>query len=391
MPPTNWSSIEAVIQKLESNISKVGDNEAPIFNMFLNKGKPTEQKKFEWSDHTLRSYKDEVVTAITSAGTTTLRVKSSATYGRRRYVVDTEAKSIISVSVDGNIEFMRVTALTEASTYTDLTVVRGHYSSTALASIPAGAQVIIEAATAGDGADITGNFAQLSTPSYNFAQYFHYPIALTTLAQEVKTLGNEASLPYQIALGSAEIMKMCQMAFFHGQRAEFTEDSKTVTKTGGLNWWANNAGNRINVGNQALTFKMIDDRLKVLLDNGVNANNIKLILPFTQQVTLNSMKEARVVGGGTSQGDKTITNAVQRYEFSDRASVDVMYSTDLRESEVFFVDKSRVTARPLTTKFFNKEELAKSGLSDKMFLYTHMGVEVRNPKETLFHIVNLAR
>lgn len=386
---TSHASIEALIQKLEANISKVGDNEAPIFNMFLDKGKPAEQKKFEWSDHALRSYKDEVVTAIASAGTTTLRVKSSATHGKRRYVADTEAKTILSVEVNGNQEFMRVTAVDEQATYTDLTVVRGHYSSTALASIPAGTQVIIESATAGDGADITGNRSQLSTPSYNFVQTFTHPIALSTLAQEVKTLQNEATLPYQIALGATEIMKACQMTFFHGQRAEFQENSKTVTKTGGLAWWANNAGNRINKSAGALTFTMIDEQLKKLLDNGVNANNVKLFLPFSQQVTLNSMKEARVVGGGTSQKDKTINNTVQRYEFSDRASVEVCYSTDIRENEVFFVDKSRVKARPLTSQFYKKEDLAKTGLSDKVLLYSTFGLEVRNPKETLFHLVNL--
>jgi hypothetical protein len=385
------ATLEALLKQMNTTIKRVGDRKTPFLMRYLDEPAKVKQQQFYWADESLRGYKDELVTAIASTGTTSVVVKSGTTFGRKRYITDAEAKTHIRVRVNGVDEIMKVNAYSEGTTTSTLTVARGQKGTSALASIPAGSEIIILPATAGDGATITGDHATVSSEFWNYVQDFHRAIGLTHRLQNIESVDDEARFAKQLAKMGEEVMKDAQHAFFHEQRATGTENGNPITWSGGLNWWANNFSNSLDQGGKALSFNILDDIMDNMINNGVDVQNMDLIVPVSQQRVLNNMKEARVVGGGTNQGDKTITNFVNRYEFSDKGVFNILLSTDLSKDEIYIVDKSRVSVRPMGKGLqYEAVDLAKTGKNDRKYLEVSLGFEVRNGRETLFHLKNLA-
>ena len=386
------ASLEVLLKQMNDNIKIVGDRKTPFLMRYLNSAAVVKQEKFYWGDESLLGMKDKVATAINSAGTTTLVVQSGTTNGLKRYITDAEAKSHLRISVNGVTEFMKVTGYTPGAATSTLTVVRGQKGSTALANIPVGTEIIIMPATAGDGATITGDHSTVAVEKWNYIQDFHRALELSHRFQNVESVDDEAKFVKQLVKAGEELLKEAQMAFFQEQRGTGTEGGKPITSSGGLDWWAGNGGNVIDAGKKQLTFNLLDDIMDTMINNGVDSNACDLIVPVAQQRVLNAMKEARVIGGGTSQNDNTIKNFVNRYEFSDKGGFNIMISTDLSSDEIYVVDRSRVSVRPMKGKGLKYDvmDLAKTGKSDRKYLELTLGFEVRNARETLFHVTNLA-
>jgi hypothetical protein len=301
------TDISVAIQHLDKTLHVVAERDAKIFNKYFDRSDPTKGEEFAYTDKRLVSYKDELVTAITSTGQTTIRVSSSAANGFRRFVAADGDNTIFTITNENGTEFIEVTAITQADTYADLTVTRAARGTTAITARK-GTQVIILPATPKEGSEVTGDYTQQSIERKNLIQTFLFPIIMTVRAQSVETISNELNIAKQLMDGQKEIPKMIQQSFFHGQKWTAGSGVNKKTESGGLRWFASEAGNHKHMAGKKLGYDLMNGVIKDMLDAGAKAENIVLFLPFRQQEALNQLKENRIIGGGQGQKENTLDN-----------------------------------------------------------------------------------
>jgi hypothetical protein len=393
-PIVTTSDIKVKLQEIDKQVSKIAERDTALFNQFFQRSAVVKQEELEWTEKNLVGLKDEVVQNVTTAGATSLHVKSSETYGFRRYVAESDTRTVLYINVGGRIEYMQVTAINQQADKAILTVVRGHQGTTALTSIPKGTEVNILGSPTTEGSLVEGDQSQLSVKKSNFIQTFTFPIVMTRRMQQVEQVGMDNSIDKQLLDGVTEIKKLMQKTLIYGRKwTNGATGEGRITTTGGIAHFAELNGNQKDQGGNRLGIDIINPILEQILDAGGDASGLTLLLGFKQQAIMNELKENRIIGGGMSQKEKGLNNYVESYNFNDSAMVKLQYSKDVGNNEVFIFDANKVSMHPMLGtdgQWLEYDDQGKKGLKDARFVAADMGVKIKNARETMFHLVNLS-
>jgi len=336
--PSNTGSLLESVNKVLYNIA---DRDTWVLKRFLKLTPDTPVVSFHhcWINRPLVGFKDTLNANINNS-TTSVVVKSGTSTDPKRYIAN-------QTIIDIEDERMLVTAVSISTTTTTLTVTRAVDGTTAAAH-NANAQVLIVSAPPAEGADISRDDSQKGVRVENYTQIFQRALQLSGTSQAVKTVGNENMLSLQARDLIAEIMKELQFTMLHGWR--YIDNTNTVRRMGGLKWFAATAGGggtTTNKGGQLLSAGMIESAIEQYLNLGGDGNKMLMLCSVKQQRMINQLKLARVINGGMTQSEKTLNDMVEAFDFGDRAKVDIMYCTDLRDDELYFLQEDKLEVKPL--------------------------------------------
>lgn len=366
------------LELVHSMIKSVADRTTPVLSLFLNLNEMVTNNKFEWVDKTLVGFKDTLGAALTSSTTTVITV-ASGTDNPKRYI---DGLSLLNIEDEVLLVTSTITVVTNSSSYC---VTRARQGTTASSHANA-SQVIIIGNPRVEGFNAGRDDSQKGVRAYNYTQIFQREAKLTGTSQHVKAVGDETKMKQQMAELTPELMKELQFALIHGNR--YTSDATYYQdrQMGGFRWWAANYGTNTNKG-AAISTSMIDDAIEQYLNNGCDADKLSMLVSVKQQRKINALKEARVVGAHT-QGEKTYSNVIDKYEFNN-ATVDVIMSNDLRDDEVYFFQKDSISVHPMAGRAWHRKPLPEDGdFKREMVLGEYTSV-FRNPRESLIRLYNL--
>lgn len=371
------------LEDVNKYLKSVADRDTQILSMFMNLEQPVHAIKAEWVDKALVGFKDTLASAVSSTTQTTLTV-NGGTNSPKRYIAGV---SLVEIGDEVMLVSSIITTVTNA---TSLNVTRAQFSTTA-ATYASAKQLIIIGNPRDEGFSAGRNDSQQGARCYNMTQIFERQLKLTGSSQEVAAAGEETLVSKQVDELTPELLKEMQHAFFYGRRYDGGADF-TGRRMGGLKYFClSNAGNNNqDKGGNAISFNLIDDIIEEYLARGGDANQLCMFVPVRQQRKLNDLKEARIIGGGQMQDDKTVNNFVSRYDFGSKAQVEVILSTDLRNDEVFFAQKNLLSVNPLGSRTFKLKPLPEDGDFLRKLVFGEFTLIARNTRETLFRLYNLS-
>lgn len=371
------------LEDVNKLLKSVADRNTQILSMFMDPSNPVEAIKAEWVDKTLVGFKDVLSAAITTTNGTTITV-AGGTNSPKRYIA-----GVTLLEIDDEVVLVS-SIITTVTNLVSLNVTRAQFSTTA-ATHANNAQVIIIGNPRDEGFSAGRNDSQAGVRVYNMTQLFERQYRLSGSSQAVASVGQETLLAKQLAEALPELLKEVQHAMFYGRRFDGGADF-TGRRMGGFKWFCsqNGGANNKDVGGNAMTFQFLDDVIEEYLNRGGDANKLCMFVSPKQQRKLNDLKEARIIGGGQSQSDMTLNNYVNKYDFGSRASIDVILSTDIKNDEVYFAQKDLVKVKPLKGRALFKKPLPEDGDFVREMVVGEYTLEVRNTRETMFRLYNLA-
>lgn len=371
------------LEDVNKLLKSVADRNTQILSMFLDAASPVEAIKAEWVDKTLVGFKDVLSAAISTTNGTTITV-AGGTNSPKRYIA-----GVTLLEIDDEVVLVS-SIITTVTNLVSLNVTRAQFSTTA-ATHANNAQVIIIGNPRDEGFSAGRNDSQAGVRVYNMTQLFERQYRLSGSSQAVASVGQETLLAKQLAEALPELLKEVQHAMFYGRRFDGGADF-TGRRMGGFKWFCSQNGgvNNKDVGGNAMTFQFLDDVIEEYLNRGGDANKLCMFVSPKQQRKLNDLKEARIIGGGMSQSDMTLNNYVNKYDFGSRASIDVILSTDIKNDEVYFAQKDLVKVKPLKGRALFKKPLPEDGDFVREMVVGEYTLEVRNTRETMYRLYNLA-
>ena len=372
------------LESVNKWLKSVADRNTAVLSMFLDLQSPVTAIKAEWVDKTLVGFKDSLGAALTTTTGTTITV-NGGTNSPKRYIAGV---SLIEI---GDEVMLVNSIITVVTNLTSLNVTRAQYSTTA-ATYANAAQVVIIGNPRDEAFSAGRNDSQQGVRVYNMTQIFERQLKLSGSSQAVNAVADEVMMQKQLADVTPELLKELQHAFFFGRRSDGGSDFST-RRMGGLKYWcvANGGANNVDQGGNALNYSMIDDVIENYLNKGGDANKLVMFVSPRQQRKLNDLKEARIVGGGQTQSESNLNNFVSRYDFGNRAQVNVILSTDIKDDEVFFAQKDLLSVVPLGDRSFKVKDLPEDGDFKRKMVVGEYTLIARNTRETLYRISNLAK
>lgn len=384
MPTISYSAdfgsrLEAVNKMLKT----VADRDTPILSMLMNLGSPVDNFKYEWVDKTLAGFMDSLSAALTSSTTTTITVSSNSS-APKRYV---DGKTLIQCEDEVLLVSSTITVQTN---YSSFNVTRASLGTTA-SSHPVSSEVIIIGLPENEGFSAGRDDSQKGSRKYNYSQIFHREVKLSGTSQSTNAVENEMNLDKQIADLLPELMKELQQALFFGQRYAADTTQYLDRRAGGFRYWAvTGGGTNTDISGNPLSVSTIDDIIEQYITNGGDTGKMILMVPPRQQRALNDLKEARIIGGGMGQTEKTLTNYMNRYEFASGMQVDVLMAQGLARNEAYIFQKDLVEVRPYKSRAFFRKPLPEDGDFKREMILGEYTFVFRNVRETLFRMYNLA-
>lgn len=369
-----------LVNKMLKEITASGDVE--FLNMFLNLEEMVTNTKYEWVDTTLVGFKDALGSALTSSSTTVITV-SSGTNNPKRYI---DGLTLLYIEDEILLVSSTITVVTNASSYCVTRAQRG----TTASSHPNLSEVLIVGNPRVEGFSAGRDDTQRGSRYFNYTQIFQREAKLTGTSQHIKSVGDEMKMRKQIKRFTTEIVKELQMSFINGTRHATDSTTYNDRTMGGLRWAASTYGVNTALPGTAIDKTLIEDVIETYLSNGGNANKLCMAVSTRQQRKLNEIKEARIIGGGHSQGEKNINNFVNRYDFGSNAQVDVILVPDLRKDEVYFFQKDLISVQPMEGRAWITKPLPEDGDFVREMILGEFTSIFRNPRETLFRYTGLA-
>lgn len=371
------SDYESRLESVNKMLQKIADRKTPLLKRHLDLSNPVTNYKHEWVDKTLVGFTDTLAASVAST-TATIITLSGGTNNPKR-VIDNVTTLLIGS------ELVLVTSTITVVTNNRQVVVTRGYRSTTPATFVTGKQVKIlnprsEGFTAGR------DDTQKGVRRENYTVIIEREAKVTESSQGVDTVGQEAMLNKQMADLMPEMLKELENHLIYGQK--YLGANEADRSTGGLIYWANNVGNSTTAA--TLNGNLIENAIQNYLAKGGDANGLMLLCSVNQQRVLNTLKNARVTGGGQSQSENNINNFVDVYNFGSQANVKVFFSTDMRDDECIFYDESKVKVRPLKDNAFKTKPLPEDGHFKRKLGFGEYVVEVFNARETLYHYTGLA-
>lgn len=367
-------------EAINKTLKALADRETKVLSSLLDLGNPVKAVKHEWVDDTLFGFKDSLKAALTSSSTTVITV-NSGTDNPKRYL---DAYSLLYIEDEVLLVSSTITVVTNSTT---LCVTRAQKGTTA-SSHPNGSQVMIIGAPQNEGFDANRDDSEFGSRFYNYTQIFDRQLKLSGSSQHIIAVGDEPKIGKQIEKKTAEIMKELQLALFHGLRYSTSASDFKDRTMGGFRYWANNGGNTEDAGGAAISRSMIEDVIEDYLNRGGDGNKLCILTSVKQQRKLNDLKES-LVQGNVSQSEGKLNFFWDTFNFGSRANVEIMYSTDIFDDEIYFFQKDLVKVRPLGGRAFHREPLAKTGDNKREMIIGEYTTEFRNVYETLYRYNNL--
>lgn len=376
---TDFSSKQ---ESINAMLMALADRDTKFLSMFLKLGDPVDALKYEWVDKTLVGFQDKLGAANSNSTVTTITVASGSN-SPKRYI---DGVTLIRIDDEVLLVTSTITVVTNASSYN---VTRAQLGTTA-STHANNAQIVIIGNPRTEGFSAGRDDSQKGVRKFNYTQIFERQLKLTGSSQAIKAVGQEPQLNKQAADLLPELMKELQYALVHGLRFANDATNYTDRKMGGFYHHALNGGTNSNASQNNLTFSLIDDVIEAYLKNGGDPTKLTMAVSIKQQRKLNELKEARIINGGMTQGESTINNFVQAYDFGSRAHVNVVPLTDLTDSEVYFFQADKVSVHPLGDRAFKRKPLPEDGDFVREMILGEYTAVFRNVQETLFRYYNLA-
>lgn len=336
--------------------------------------------RHEWVNKPLASLKDTLAAAQASTTSTVLTV-SATTAAPARYIAN------VSVLQFGTESMLVTSVVTITATYTGLQVTRGFRSSTPT-TYASGTQFFIVGGRS-EGFTANRDDAQYGVREFNFTSIIERQLKLSGTSQSMKTVGDENKIARQVAELTAELMKQLQVNAIWGVRNQNGTNAFDHTM-GGLRDYAQRAGNQIDNGGNAVSTTLFDNIIETYANRGGDVSKMMALVSYKQQRKINELKAARIISGGMSQSESTLTNKVDRYDFNGAARIGIVATTDVADNEIIIFQEGKVKLKPLNGRAWKVEDLAKTGDTDDKLIVGEYTMEVANARETLFNYTNLS-
>jgi hypothetical protein len=315
-------------------------------------GKPVTQTKHEWDEDALNPV---IVAASSSTGQ--LSTSSSKLYLLSAQMGRVTAGTLLKDQLSGKYEVLQVTARSGISA----SITRG-YGSTSAETHANSAVYDIIANPRPQGMTAPKDESTIRVRSFNYTQIFSKGVQLTGTATAIQHNGISSEDSYQIDNRTRELIRELDRAAIMGIR--IGQVSATVYGTmGGIMdyikhgyWGATTATGNTNSTAEALTPSVINAMVKQIFDDGGTPDMI--LVGGAQKQKISSFdKEYRRSTLDTRRAGFTVEEFVSDLGPVLRVVVDRWVPADF----CFVLDTSRIAVKPLQTRSFFLEKLAKTG------------------------------
>lgn len=345
-----------LIGKKESVVDEIlllNPNQTPLLNL-LGFSEPVIGTTHVWYEDEVFAQKSTVTTAA-AVGATEL------------VVADTEAFRIDSV-VQVDEEMILVTAVDVPAK--KLTVVRGYSGSTAKAIVQ-GAEIELLFVKGEEGADARSARYKERKRVENYTQIFDDSIEVTGTAQEVAQYGITDLYAYEKAKKEAEVALQLEKALINGLKYD---SGNTRHMKGIRNFIQTNVTN----ASTAVSVAMLNDLSQNIYANGgfASGGQYAFLVSTKQKRAISELSsdKLRLVQAETSRGQ------VVDHIVNDFGTFPVILNNNLKSDELMFVDQNRIAIKPLGSRGFHHELLAKTGDYQKGMLVGEYTLEFKQEK-----------
>jgi len=363
---TSYDQSSTYILSLDPMVDAILLDDANILSVlgFSNEGKPVTQTKHEWDEDELNP-----VTVIAkasggdlSAAAMTVLLLSAGQQGR--VTAGTELKDQLS----GKYEVLQVTARSGVSA----TVVRG-IGGTSAENHATGATYDIISHARPQGMAGPKDESVARSRSYNYTQIFSKGVNLTGTAIAIEHNGVSKEDSYQIDKRLRELIRELDRTVIMGIRATANVSDTVYGNMGGLIDYIKHAtsGNTTSTA-ETLTPSVLNAMAKQVWDDG-GSPDIVIVGGVQKQKISAFDKEYRRTTLDSRKAGFTIEEFVTDLGVNLRIVVDRWVPIDM----AIVIDSSRIAIKPLQTRGFFLEKLAKIGDSEQWQIVGEYTMEVK--------------
>lgn len=373
---TSYDQSGTYILSLDPMVSAILLDDAQLLNVLGISGDPCEQTKHEWDEDEL----NPVTVAASAAGgvnaASTVLLLSASENGR------VTAGTLLRDQLSGKSEVMIVTARSGVSA----TVTRGYGGSSAEAHADAATYDIVANARP-EGMAGPKDESVVRTRPFNYTQIFSKGVRLTGTAIAIKHNGIASEDSYQIDKRLRELMRELDRTVIMGVRSGARVTDGTYGTMGGLiDYIVNIASGNTNSTAETLTPSVINAMNKQVWDDGGEADII--VVGGKQKQKISSFdKEYRRTTLDSRRAGFTVEEFVTDLGNTLRVVVDRWMPVDA----CLVLDSSRISIKPLQTRGFFLEQLAKTGDFSPWQIVGEYTLQIKNAAKAHAYHSNLVQ
>ncbi len=362
---TSYDQSGTYILSLDPVVDAILLDDANVLSVigFSNEGKPVTQTKHEWDEDELNAV------TIVGNGTSGLSTSSATLMVSASHAARITAGTLLKDQLSGKMEVLQVTALSTNSA----TVTRG-FGGTSAEAHATGATYDIIANPRPQGMDCPKDESKARTRPYNYTQIFSKGVQLTGTAMAIEHNGISSEDSYQIDKRMRELTRELDRTVILGIRASANVTDGTYGTMGGLMDFIKHAsGGNTNSTGEMMTPSVLNAMIKQVWDDGGNPD--LLLVGGTQKQKISTFdQEYRRTTLDSRRAGFTVEEFVSDLGINLRVVVDRWIPTDM----AFVVDSSRILIKPLQSRSFFLEKLAKTGDAEKWQVVGEYTMEVKN-------------
>jgi len=332
-----------------------GTEEQPSLN---NLSEPGTAMKYEWLERSDPAYTTTLSAAIAAVDTATMTLTDPVPF-----IAGTVVK------VDTELIWVKTTA-NGANT---VPIERGVGGSVAAAHAN-GSTVTIVGSAILETQDAPGSWNVDTVLPYNYFQYFSEVVAVTELQQAIEKYGIQNAIEESTKQKSRVLYRKMNRTCFYGGRAVGT--STVPYLMGGIDSFIASA-NKTNLTGASLTTKDIEDLMQTIFDTGGGPNMPTMMV--CNSFVRRKISEIYSTGGINVYRDQSARRGGVMVDVIDThfGSLDILVDTDCPPSSLYLLKGDKLGFGPLKGAEMKREQMAKTGPSDKFMIYGAYTLEVR--------------
>jgi len=327
---------------------------------------PVTQTKHEWDEDELNPYTTTASRILEgdASATGSALVISGATTGR------ITAGTLLRDQLSGKTEVVQVTAVSGVSA----TVTRG-YGNSSQEGHASGAVWDIIANPRPQGMEGPKDESVVRERKYNYTQIFSKGVRLTGTAIAIQHNGIAKEDSYQIAMRTKELLRELDRAVIMGYRSATQPSDTAYGSMGGLIDYINSAsGGNQNSTAETLTPTVVNAMAKQVWDDGGEPDI--LVVGGTQKQKVSAFdKEYRRTTLDSRRAGFTVEEFVTDI---DGKTLQIVVERWMPIDTVLVLDSSRIDIKPMQTRGFFLELLAKTGDFTPWQIVGEYTMEVKN-------------
>lgn len=327
---TNTIYSKDIVGKKESVVDEVlllNPNQTPLISL-LEFGNPIAATTHTW-------YEDQVFNV---KSTVTVAANADAV---QLTVADTEPFVVHSIAQIDE-EQVHITAVDKATK--KITVVRG-YSDTTPAAIAKDAEIEFQFNLAEEGGDIPTARFKPRTKQENYTQIFREAVEVSGTAQSIDQYGVGNLYDYEKQKKQLEVALQLEKSLINGIKV----DSGNIRHLGGMRQFIKT--NVINGANAKVSVETLRDMVKTVFEKGglAGGGQYVFIVSAHQKLAISDLQgdKLRITQADNGRGqvvDQLVT---------DFGTFPILMNDNVKNNEIYFVDKNRMTIRPLNDRGFH--------------------------------------